>query len=44
MYFPLYKTPLIVTVQYSFGNNLSERYSFGTILDTVPVKQVPMTM
>jgi len=42
MYLPLYKTPLlIVTVWNSFGDNLSERYSFDTILDTVLAKQVP---
>jgi len=25
----------------SFGDTLSERYTFGTLLDTVPAKQVP---
>ena len=43
MNFPLYKTPLIVTVRNFFGNNLLQRYSFGMILDTLPAKEVLTT-
>jgi len=31
---------MIVTVHEFFGDTLSERYTFGTTLDTAPAKQV----